>query len=325
MVRRRGWMVMGALMLVAACTAEPVPRTPHGPKGDLAWAYPESATTIWAEPKGDGPFTVPGSKLHVPKAQLTDDQNPVDWFPDAHPAPPSIIAHGSANGPTPCAECHGYQGEGSVNTPSLAGLSADYIIEQVKAFRSGRRRPADAAFEAPVEMQTVAQKVSDDDLTQAATYFASLPHAANHHVVETDTVPLTKADKYGWLYVAPGGGHEPIGKRVIEVSQDLPDAFLDDHRVGYIDYVPVGAVARGKTLVETSAQPCTACHGADLNGLGNVPALAGRSPPYLARMLWDIKSGARQGPGVAPMQSVTRDLTPEQIVYITAYLASRTP
>ncbi len=325
MIRRHGLIAMGALMCMAACAPKPQSNTAHGPKTDLAWAYPESAKTIWASPPGDGPFTAPGSRIHATKAQLSDDQNPVDWFPDDHPAPPSIVAHAPAKGPTPCAECHGYQGEGSVNTPSLAGLPADYIVEQVKALRSGERRAADADFEAPREMLTVARTVTDDDLKQAAAYFAALPHVANHHVVETDTIPVTRADKYGWLYVAPGGGKEAIGKRVIEVSQDLPNAFLDDHRIGFVDYVPVGAVARGKVLVETSAQPCTACHGAGLNGVGNVPALAGRAPPYLARMLWDIKTGARHNPGAAPMQGVTRDLTPDQIVDITAYLASKKP
>ena len=314
------WAFVG-LGLLSACA----PKTDPGPKGDLAWAYPASTTTIWSAPKGDGPFTVPGSRLSVSKAQLSDDQNPVDWFPDAHPAPPAIVAHSPGNGLTPCAECHGYQGEGSVNTPSLAGLPADYIVEQIQAFRAGERQSAQADRGATKEMISIAQKLSDADLKQAAAYFAGLPHVANHHVVETDTVPVTKADQYGWLYVAPGGGKEPIGKRVIEVSEDLPNAFLDDHRIGYIDYVPVGAVARGKALVETGARPCAACHGADLNGEGAVAGLAGRSPPYLARMLWDIKTGARRNAGVTPMQVVTRDMTPEQIADITAYLVSKKP
>ncbi len=312
------------LMLLGACT----PKTDPGPKGDLAWAYPASETTIWAPPTGSGPFTAPGSRLSVSKAQLSDDQNPVDWFPDAHPAPPAIVAHSPGNGLTPCAECHGYQGEGSVNTPGLAGLPADYIIAQIHAFRAGDRQSAQTDRGATLEMASVAKKLSDADLKQAAAYFASLPHVANHRVVETSDVPVTKADKYGWLYVAPGGGREPIGNRVIEVSEDLPNAFLDDHRIGFIDYAPVGAVARGQALVASGGpggQPCATCHGADLNGVGAVPGLAGRAPPYLARMLWDIKTGARKAPGVLPMQAVTKDLTPAQIVDITAYLASKKP
>jgi hypothetical protein len=37
------------------------------------------------------------------------------------------------------------------------------------------------------------------------------------------------------------------------------------------------------------------CHGADLNGLGPVPGMAGRSPSYLVRQMYDMQAGARKG------------------------------
>ncbi len=310
-------------VMLGACAPKPEP----GPKGELAWAYPAGTTTAWVPPAGDGPFIVPGSRQSFTKAQVDDDQNPVDWFPGEHPAAPAIVAHG-AGGVTPCAECHGYDGSGSPNTPGLNGLSADYIVEQIGAFRRGDRLSAQADRPATKEMIAIARKVSDADLRQAAAYFAGLPHAAHRRVVEADAVPVTTADKYGWLDVAPGGGREPIGNRVIEVMDDPPHAFLDDHDSPMTDYVPVGAIARGQALVASGGpggQPCAMCHGTDLRGLGNAPALAGRSPPYLARNLWDIKTGTRKGPAVALMQAPARDLTPSQIVDITAYLASRKP
>jgi cytochrome c553 len=92
--------------------------------------------------------------------------------------------------------------------------------------------------------------------------------------------------------------------------------------------VPKGAIARGEALVQTGGpggQPCAMCHGADLKGMGNVPPLAGRPAPYLGRMLWDIRTGARKGPTVALMQTPARNLTAAQIVDITAYLSSRKP
>lgn len=317
-MKRLAWL---GLALLSACA----PKTEPGPKGELAWAYPAGTTTSFVPLAGNGPFTVPGSKRTFTKAEIYDDRNPVDWFPDAHPVPPAIVMHGPNADLTPCAECHGYQGEGSINTPDIRGLPADYIVEQIHAFRSGDRRSAQAERGATMEMIKVANKVSDTDLIQAAAYFASLPRGANRQVVETNDVPTILIDKWGFLYRAPGGGHEPIGNRVIDVPDDLPHAFMDDHRVGFTDYVPVGAIARGQALVESGAQPCTACHGADLKGVGNVPALAGRSPPYLARMLWDIKTGARKGPSVALMQAPAKDLTADQIADITAYLASRKP
>ena len=41
---------------------------------------------------------------------------------------------------------------------------------------------------------------------------------------------------------------------------------------------------------------CSICHGPDLKGLGGIPPIAGRSPSYLMRQLYDIKSArARAG------------------------------
>jgi cytochrome c553 len=62
-----------------------------------------------------------------------------------------------------------------------------------------------------------------------------------------------------------------------------------------------------------------------LEGLGDVPQLARRSPSYLARQLWDIKTGSRRGPTVALMQAPVVRLNEANIVDIMAYLASRRP
>ncbi len=147
-------------------------------------------------------------------------------------------------------------------------------------------------------------------------------------VIETADVPVTRPDTYGWLDLIPGGGREPIGARVIEVSEDMSRLLLGDDHVAFIDYAPPGAVKRGETLVRTGGaggQPCGSCHGPELRGMGDTPPLAGRSAAYLARMLWDIKSGARRGPAVAPMKTPARGLTERNIVEATAYLASLRP
>jgi cytochrome c553 len=52
------------------------------------------------------------------------------------------------------------------------------------------------------------------------------------------------------------------------------------------------------------------------------PALAGRSPSYLARQLYDFQQGARRGEMAAAMQPVVAKLTGADIVNLTAYLAS---
>ena len=56
----------------------------------------------------------------------------------------------------------------------------------------------------------------------------------------------------------------------------------------------------------------------------DVPPLAGRSPSYLAREIFDIQQGIRNGSNsnIALMRMVVEKLTPEDIINITAYLAS---
>jgi cytochrome c553 len=323
----RPWRSVGLLNLVivlASCSPEPP--TPPGPR--LAWAYPKAAASYFEMPASLAPFRVPGSTLTFSEKQVEDDDNPVDWFPTEHPPPPFAVAHKRSNGATPCAECHLYNGHGFLGAPDLDALTSRYIIEQVKVFRSGERQSAQPDRQGAAEMIKVAKHVSDSDLAQAAAYFAALSRQPRLGVEESGDVPVTKADKYGWLDLVANGGREPIGARVIEVSADMPRMLLGDDHIDFIDYAPLGAVKRGEALVRTGGaggQPCRSCHGSDLRGAGDIPPLAGRSAPYLARTLWDIRSGARKGPTVAPMQTPARGLTEQDLVDITAYLASLKP
>jgi len=62
-----------------------------------------------------------------------------------------------------------------------------------------------------------------------------------------------------------------------------------------------------------------------LKGLGPVPALAGRSPSYVVRQLYDIKQGVRNGQWTALMQPVVAKLNEEDMVALAAYTASLSP
>ena len=80
-----------------------------------------------------------------------------------------------------------------------------------------------------------------------------------------------------------------------------------------------GQIVAGKTLA------CGTCHGKDLMGVApDVPGLAGRSPSYMAREIFDIHQRARVGSSsnVELMRMAIKELTPEDILNITAYLAS---
>ena len=56
-----------------------------------------------------------------------------------------------------------------------------------------------------------------------------------------------------------------------------------------------------------------------------VPALAGRSPTYIFRQLYDIQKGTRKGVNATLMQPVVGLLTEDDMISIAAYLASRAP
>jgi cytochrome c553 len=322
----RNHAVLISLFAVLALTACG-PRNAE-PGASLSWAYPQTAEPPPERPEAAGPLHVPGSTLSFTAAQVGDDRNPVDWFPAEHPTPPQVVARRTEGGPTPCAECHLYNGRGFIAAADLAGLSAPYIVQQVQEFHGGRRQSAQHDRPDAKEMIKVATTVTDRDLAEAAAYFAALPRAPFIRVVETDTVPVTRANHYGWLELVPRGGTEPIGDRIIEVSEDMGRMYLADPHVGLVDYVPPGAVERGEALVRSGGrggQPCAACHGPGLQGAGDTPPLAGRAASYLARMLWDIQTGARNGPTVAAMQTPAKGLSEADITDVAAYLASRKP
>jgi cytochrome subunit of sulfide dehydrogenase len=66
-----------------------------------------------------------------------------------------------------CANCHGTQGVAVPNAsvPGLAGLPASYIVEQMKAFKSGAR-PATV-------MHQLAKGYSDAQIEAIAAYYAA--------------------------------------------------------------------------------------------------------------------------------------------------------
>ena len=269
---------------------------------------------------------MPGSAVVLTRAQIEKATGPIDWHPEDHPPAPAVVGGPTRGEQTPCGECHLLNGAGFPASADLAGLPADYIIEQVGAFRTGERQSANRGQPNTAEMIKVAKLVSPSDLKQAAAYFSHLPRSPWVRVVESATAPRTTADKYGWRNAAPGGGTEPIGNRIVEVSDDLPRMMIGDDHVMLTDYAPPGAEERGRRVATTgggAGVPCQTCHGARLNGAGAVLPIAARPAGYVARTLWDIRTGARHNPGAMPMQAVARGLTAQQITDVSAYLASR--
>jgi len=70
-----------------------------------------------------------------------------------------------------CAPCHGADGRSSVvpQYPKLAGQSAAYLVNALKAYRDGQRQGTFAAL-----MTQVAKPLSDEDIASLALYIESL-------------------------------------------------------------------------------------------------------------------------------------------------------
>ena len=290
------------------------------------WAYP-----VMDEGRGRGPddgtlHSVEGSDLQLTQTQINDRFAPPDWYPDEHPPMPEVVAHGRQPLVRACAQCHMPHGAGHPESASLAGLPADYIAQQTLAYQNGTRRSLVAARSR--SMIEIAGAMTEEEMRISADYFASLPPVKWITVIETDMVPETYVGAGNMRHAEPGGGMEPIGNRIIEIPENSELAELRDSHSPFMAYVPRGSVAAGMDLAAAGGGrtiQCSLCHGPELKGLAQVPSIAGRSPIYLARQMFDIKYGARGGADTALMEAAVADLTDEDILNLSAYLASLEP
>ena len=314
-MRQLTWALVGVVTLVLSAGAQP-----PAPAGrDPAWAFPVINQQLPAEEAA--PKSLPGSAKKYTPAEIDNLSSPPDWFPDEHaPAPPIVQkGHGAA---LACGSCHLMSGEGHPESAGMTGFTAAYIVQQMADFKSGIRKDS-------ARMNAIAKDVSDEESRQAAEWFAALKPAKWTKVTEAATVPKTIVGQGRMRFLAPGGGTEPIGNRIITVPEDQERARSRDPKSGFVAYVPVGSIARGKALVETGGSgksvTCSICHGDALKGLGNVPRLAGLHPIYIARQLYLFKDGSRNGIDAQLMKKAVAQLTDDDILALSAYLSSLAP
>lgn len=99
-----------------------------------------------------------GLFAQTPTQTPTQNQTPSPKLPTA--INPAYLAGN-------CANCHGTQGLAIGAMPSLAGLKASYISEQMHAFRDGKR--------SATIMHQLAKGYTDAQIDALATYFAAQP------------------------------------------------------------------------------------------------------------------------------------------------------
>jgi cytochrome c553 len=316
-MRRITWVLAVALLFVSSIgvATQQAPPAPN-----MTWAFPDRVEK--EIPADTTPKRAPGSTRTYTQAQIDDLLNPPDWYPDQHPGAPQVVTNG-VGAAMACGACHLMSGLGHPESSDLTGLSVPYMVQQMLDFKSGARQDPTGK-----RMNGIAQAVTDEQARVAAVYFARLPRKTFQKVIEAAMVPKTFLGNGRMRLLDPAGGTEPIAGRIITVPEDESRARMRDPNSGFVSYVPVGSIARGKELVETGGgrtMACALCHGLDLKGQGSNPRLAGMHPIYTYRQLAWFKDGTRKGVDASYMVAPVARLTSDDMVAISAYLASLEP
>ena len=270
----------------------------------------------------EGIVKAPGSAKEYEWAKVAGTANPPDWFPDEHPPAPRAITGGPGIR-FACGACHLMSGQGHPEAADIAGQPAAYLMRQMAYYKEGTRKDDE-------RMGPIAKVTTEEDVRQAAEYFAALKPAVWVKVIETATPPKTfiaTAGRHRQLH--PEGGTEPIGHRILEIPADPFRTEIRDPHSSFIAYVPPGSIAKGEALVKGEASDktvaCARCHGEALKGKGEVPRLAGLQPLYVARQLFDMQYGSSAGKAAEPMKPVVAKLSEDDIIAISSYLGSLPP
>ncbi len=311
--------LLAGLTFIAVIGAAPQQQAPvMGPD----WAFPVRDKVQPAGGDSTAPVKVAGSAKTYTEAQVDDLMNPPDWFPEEHPAMPSIVAKGQGD-VRACDSCHLPNGMGHPESATIAGFTTTYLLQQMADLKSGARKSGGL-------MDVIAKAISDEDVRQAAAYFAALQPFPYIKVVETTTVAKSYVSAGNMRLPLPDGGQEPLGQRIIVLPEDTKRILArDPHGSVTIAYVPPGSLAKGKDLVTTGAAgktiPCAICHGESLKGLGDVPRIAGLQPIYIFRQMYSIQHGNRAGASAALMKAPMMNLSDDDMIAISAYVGSLAP
>jgi cytochrome c553 len=307
------------------------------------WAYPSTPQGFRPDPDDGKPKHLAGSVRTYTYTQIEDSFAPADWFPMDHPRMPLIpVAQGRRPDVRACSWCHLPNGLGHPQSGSLAGLSADYMTQQLADFKSGARH----ASVGNSIMATIARALTAEEAKAAITYYSRLRSTPWITVIEGAMVPKTRIIEGGLRVPLEPQELEPLGQRIVEVPKFPARSRLYHSHAPFVAYVPTGSIRRGQALVSNGdavmrgttvvvpgkTPACSTCHGPGLRGMPHapdtniaVPALAGRSPTYIVRQLYNIQSGARSGPTTELMKPIAGQLTLQEMIDVAAYLGSKMP
>lgn len=320
-------VLVGASVLAQQPTA-PAPGAPI-PAGLPDWAYtppppPGGPPPPSALPADDAAVvSIPGTTTTFTRGQLRAQKETMDWHPaDRQGSIPDIARFGKS-GVRQCTLCHLPDGSGRPENAPISGYHPTYFVQQMQDYRDGLRKSADPRKANTNLMIGFAKATTREEDMAAAEYFARQPYPRRIKVVEAKTAPKVRLQ--GGMHMAvpanEGGGMVVIAAgEIVEIPDDNLRAEARDTRLTWTAYVLPGTLSRGRQLA--AKYQCATCHGANLEGIGPVPALAGRSPSYATRQLFDMKTGARRGPWAELMKPLVSAMSVEDLAAVAAFAAA---
>ncbi|MET4257932.1 cytochrome c553 [Bradyrhizobium sp. S3.12.5] len=284
--------------------------------------------TVKVPPADDKPSQLAGSSATFSWKQARDLFFAPDWHPGDHPVMPEIVANGRKPDVRACGSCHRVEGTGGPENASLAGLPESYLVQQLADLKSGARKMSGPERPSTQLMMASVKAMTDPEVHAAAEYFAAQKPRRIIKVVESESIPKTGPSRLFYVK-SPEGGSESLGSRIVEMPDDVDQFELRDSRATFTAYVPVGSLARGETLAKTGGSgttvSCSVCHGPELKGAGNIPAIAGRSPTYIVRQLYEFQNGGRVASASSLMKPTVEKLSQNDMIALAAYVASLSP
>ena len=187
-----------------------------------------------------------------------------------------------------CSGCHGIDGNAQLSYfPRLAGLNALYTERRMAEFGAAAPPPVDELF---YRITTLAEGKAGASKLQARINMIGSAHAITAEETKTAIAWYAKQKP------APGRSRNPA---LVQQGKEL-----------YLSGLP----AQGMLA-------CQSCHGAQAEGKGKIPRLAGQNGTYLLGGLAKFHAGDRQH---APeMTMVAEHVNTEQFRALVAYLQSR--
>ena len=325
-------IAIASVVLGASVVAQQQAPAAPIPAGLPEWAYtppppPGSPPPPSALPADDNAVvSIPGTTRTFTRDQLRAQKETMDWYPeDRHGTVPNVARFGK-EGVRQCTLCHLPDGSGRPENAPISTYHPVYFMQQMQDFQDGLRKSADPRKANTNTMIGFAKATTLEEERAVAEYFAQQPYPRRMKVVESKTAPRVRLQ--GGMHMAvpatEGGAMVPIpADEIVEVPDDNLRAEARDTRMSWTAYVPPGTLNRGKQVV--AKYQCTTCHGANLEGVGPVPALAGRSPSYTMRQLFDMQQGTRRGPWAALMKPITSRMTVQEMMAASAFAASVSP